>query len=95
MPDQSGVDQPNLSHAGSATTIAIDAMGGDFGPAVTVPAALDFLALRPGARVILVGLEDAIREADPCLPFSAAPPGTMELQVDTVMIPAVARTEGR
>ena len=42
-----------------------------------------------------MGLEDAIREADPCLPFSAAPPGTMELQVDTVMIPAVARTEGR
>lgn len=42
-----------------------------------------------------MGLEDAIREADPCLPCSAAPPGTMELHVDTVMIPTVARTEGR
>ncbi len=42
-----------------------------------------------------LGLEDAIREADPCLPCGSAPPGTMDLQVDTVMIPTVARTEGR
>jgi len=42
-----------------------------------------------------MGLEGAIREADPCLPCSSAPPGTMALQVDTVMIPTVTRTEGR
>jgi phosphate acyltransferase len=61
MPAQSGVDQPILCGAGGPVTIAIDAMGGDFGPAVTVPAALDFLATHPDAHVILVGLEDAIR----------------------------------
>ncbi|MEP6701709.1 MAG: phosphate acyltransferase PlsX [Betaproteobacteria bacterium] len=45
---------------GSAITIAIDAMGGDHGPAVTVPAALDFLHRRPDAHVILVGVDSAI-----------------------------------
>jgi glycerol-3-phosphate acyltransferase PlsX len=41
-------------------TVAIDAMGGDFGPSVTVPAALSFLADHPHARVILVGREDVL-----------------------------------
>ena len=45
----------------AAITIAVDAMGGDLGPVVTVPAALDFLVEHPAARVILVGLEDSIR----------------------------------
>jgi NAD-reducing hydrogenase large subunit len=49
----------------------------------------------PAGRPDRMGLEDAIREADPCLPCSSAPPGTMELHVDTVMIRTVARTEGR
>ena len=38
-------------------------MGGDHGPAVTIPAALEFLELTPDARVILVGLEEPIRRA--------------------------------
>lgn len=37
------------------TTIAIDAMGGDFGPSVTVPATLEMLAKNPGLHLILVG----------------------------------------
>ncbi len=37
------------------TTIAIDAMGGDFGPSVTIPAALTFLGQSPDCRVLLVG----------------------------------------
>jgi glycerol-3-phosphate acyltransferase PlsX len=41
-------------------TIAVDAMGGDHGPAVTVPAALRFLEETPDARALLVGNEDAI-----------------------------------
>ncbi len=36
-------------------TIAIDAMGGDFGPSVTIPAALTFLGQSPDCRVLLVG----------------------------------------
>ncbi|AEV26803.1 fatty acid/phospholipid synthesis protein PlsX [Azospira oryzae PS] len=42
-------------------TIAIDCMGGDHGPNVTVPAALDFLRRNADARVILVGLEEKLR----------------------------------
>ncbi len=43
--------------------IAVDAMGGDHGPAVTVPASLRFLDETPDARVLLVGNEDAISKA--------------------------------
>ncbi|MCL2021697.1 MAG: phosphate acyltransferase PlsX [Betaproteobacteria bacterium] len=42
-------------------TIAIDCMGGDYGPSVTVPAAFTFLREHPEARVILVGQEAKIR----------------------------------
>ena len=41
-------------------TISIDAMGGDHGCGVTVPAALDALAKFPGLRLILVGDETQI-----------------------------------
>ena len=41
-------------------TVAIDAMGGDHGAHVTVPAALEFLNGNPGVNIILVGLQDAI-----------------------------------
>lgn len=41
-------------------TIAIDCMGGDHGPVVTVPAALEFLRSHPQASAILVGREEAI-----------------------------------
>jgi len=37
------------------TVIAVDAMGGDHGPKVTVPASLDFLASDPEAELLLVG----------------------------------------
>lgn len=40
--------------------IAIDAMGGDHGPHVTVPASLSFLAAHPDAEVILVGRAEAL-----------------------------------
>lgn len=42
-------------------TVAIDCMGGDHGPCVTVPAALDFVRNHEDVRVVLVGLEDKIR----------------------------------
>lgn len=41
-------------------TIAIDAMGGDHGPQVTVPAALQALESDDQLNVVLVGLSDAI-----------------------------------
>jgi phosphate acyltransferase len=42
------------------TVIAVDAMGGDHGPSVTVPACLDFLAANPDAELLLVGLTEAV-----------------------------------
>ncbi len=41
-------------------TVAIDCMGGDHGPVVTVPAAQAFLRSHPRARAILVGREDVL-----------------------------------
>jgi len=41
--------------------IAIDCMGGDHGPSVTVPASIRFLAEHPAAHLILVGQEDVLR----------------------------------
>ena len=41
-------------------TVAIDAMGGDHGPHVTVPAALAVLDRDPEVNIILVGLHDAL-----------------------------------
>ncbi|HEU4601384.1 MAG TPA: hypothetical protein VFS24_05425, partial [Steroidobacteraceae bacterium] len=42
-------------------TIAVDAMGGDHGPSVTVPAALQVLQAQLDLRVILVGQRDPIQ----------------------------------
>ena len=50
--------------------VAVDAMGGDHGPAVTVPASLAFLEETPDAAVVLVGRPDAI---EPILRKSRSP----------------------
>ena len=44
-----------------AVVVAVDAMGGDTGPAVTVPASLAFLEETPGASVVLVGRVEALQ----------------------------------
>ncbi len=41
-------------------TVAIDCMGGDHGPHVTVPAALKYLQQDPEVNIVLVGISDAI-----------------------------------
>ena len=41
-------------------TLAIDAMGGDHGPKVTVPAAAAYLRNHPDDTIVMVGLADAI-----------------------------------
>src|SRR4051794_4086526 len=48
--------------------IAVDAMGGDHGPAEVVPGAIDYALSHPADRVLLVGREAAIRAAAPSLP---------------------------
>jgi phosphate acyltransferase len=43
-------------------TISIDAMGGDFGPAITVPASLDCLKANANLNLILVGDETLLKQ---------------------------------
>lgn len=56
-------------------TVAIDCMGGDHGPRVTVPAALDILRRYRDVRVLLVGLEDAIKPL-----LAGVEPGRFEIR---------------
>lgn len=51
----------------SSVVLAVDAMGGDFGPSVVVPGALK-AARETGSKVLLVGLEEAVRDAVLALP---------------------------
>lgn len=51
------------------TVISIDAMGGDFGPRVTVPASLQALRKYPDLKLVLVGIPEQIQA---CLPTSSA-----------------------
>jgi phosphate acyltransferase len=44
------------------TTLAIDCMGGDHGPKVTLPACRRFLEHRPDAALILVGAQDKLQD---------------------------------
>jgi glycerol-3-phosphate acyltransferase PlsX len=46
-----------------AVTIAVDAMGGDHGPSVTIPASLAFLEEAPQARIIAVGNPEQLAAA--------------------------------
>jgi glycerol-3-phosphate acyltransferase PlsX len=53
---------------GRGVTIAVDAMGGDHGPAEVVPGALDHARANPLDRVILVGDESTVRRLAGDLP---------------------------
>lgn len=54
-------------------TIAIDAMGGDHGAHVTIPAAVEYLQQHPGDTIVLVGLPDAIEAELQALKVAAGP----------------------
>ena len=67
MPARGAVGAP-VSTAVSVTSgdvvrLAVDCMGGDHGPSVTLPACKAFLASHPQAELILVGRADALAEA--------------------------------
>jgi hypothetical protein len=47
----------------SEVRLAVDCMGGDHGPSVTLPACKAFLDRHPDASLILVGTEEALRPA--------------------------------
>jgi phosphate acyltransferase len=55
---------PHLSPSPLATVrVAVDCMGGDHGPAVTLPACRAFLERHPAAELVLVGSEAALTPA--------------------------------
>lgn len=54
-------------------TVAIDCMGGDHGPHVTVPAALNFLRHHDEINIVLVGLPDAVEAELRALKAGAGP----------------------
>ena len=68
--------------------IAIDCMGGDHGPSVTLPAAQAFLAAHPQAEVILVGREEALaaaRQWPRCAVVAASEVVTMEDAIEVAL----------
>ncbi|MFM8331998.1 MAG: phosphate acyltransferase PlsX [Candidatus Methylumidiphilus sp.] len=62
MPEHTA-DSTRAHPTGAGATIALDAMGGDHGAKVVVPAALDSLESNPALRLILVGDEAVLRPA--------------------------------
>jgi glycerol-3-phosphate acyltransferase PlsX len=49
-----------MNSSNGSTTIAVDAMGGDHGPSITVPGSLAALRSEPSLRVVLVGIPEQI-----------------------------------
>ena len=54
--------EPGTRDSNLAITLALDAMGGDHGPAVTVPAALYQLEKHRDLHIVLVGLQDVLEQ---------------------------------
>lgn len=54
-------------------TLAIDAMGGDHGASVTIPAAVEYLKQSPRDTIVLVGIPDAIEAELRALGVQAGP----------------------
>lgn len=72
----------------STTCVAVDCMGGDHGPAITLPACRSFLDHHPNASLILVGLEEVIAQARQwprCTVVAATQVVAMDDPVETAM----------
>jgi glycerol-3-phosphate acyltransferase PlsX len=68
--------------------ISVDCMGGDHGPSITLPACRAFLDKHPHAQLILVGAEEALREAKAwprCTVVVATEVVTMEDSVEVAL----------
>src|SRR5450631_686437 len=63
MSELSGPSNSAVAAAAGVVCIAVDCMGGDHGPSVTLPACRSFLAAHPAAELILVGRTDALAPA--------------------------------
>ncbi|HQO29839.1 MAG TPA: phosphate acyltransferase PlsX [Accumulibacter sp.] len=84
-------------------TVSIDCMGGDHGPQVTVPSALEFVRQHTDVRVILVGLADrlqpylgdladprvVVRHASEVVAMDESPANTLRSKKDSSMRVAI------
>jgi glycerol-3-phosphate acyltransferase PlsX len=64
--------EPVSTPAPSGVRIAVDAMGGDHGPAEIVPGAIDYAATHPEDTILLVGDEARLRAIAPTLPANVS-----------------------
>ena len=62
-PDPPLSSNPNVLEPLMRVCLAVDCMGGDIGPAVTLPACRSFLERHPQAELILVGAAEALLQA--------------------------------
>lgn len=72
----------------SPVRIAVDCMGGDHGPSITLPACQAFLAKHPDAELLLVGLPEALAPArnwERCRVVEASEVVTMDDPVETAL----------
>ena len=60
---ETSTTEPASARNGAPIRLAVDLMGGDHGPAVTLPACRAFLAAHPAVELVLVGRPDAIAQA--------------------------------
>jgi phosphate acyltransferase len=73
------------------TTLSVDCMGGDHGPTTTLSACASFLATHPQARLVLVGLPEALASLPPgidrsrCTLVSASEVVTMDDAVEVAL----------
>ncbi|KAI1697476.1 fatty acid synthesis protein [Ditylenchus destructor] len=59
----SAIPASSSSPSAEPLRLAVDCMGGDHGPSVTLPACKAFLAAHPQAELLLVGQPEALKEA--------------------------------
>ncbi|MCC5795579.1 MAG: phosphate acyltransferase PlsX [Chromatiales bacterium] len=84
------MDRPQSSEQGAsvrdAVTIAVDAMGGDAGPSVCVPAAVGMVRQHPSLRLVLTGLpevlEPALAQAGDCRDRLTIRPASQVVDMD-------------
>ena len=81
-----------MSHAPlkplESVTLSVDCMGGDVGPAATLPACQAFLARHPAARLVLVGRPEALAPAaawERCTLVAASEVVTMDDPVEVAL----------
>jgi glycerol-3-phosphate acyltransferase PlsX len=65
-------DQASSVNTGPGVRVAVDAMGGDHGPAEIVPGVLEYATANPQDRLILVGDEARVRALAPALPSNVS-----------------------